>query len=902
MTPEQKSRQNIDTLLIKAGFIVQNRDEFDRTANLGVVVREFAMSDGSFADYLIFIDGKACGVIEAKKAGLSLSGVENQSRHYAKNLPTNVRTHMDNELPFLFESNGTEIYFTDLRDTKSRSRRIFAFYRPDFLAKILREDTLRNRILSMPSLKMANLRKCQFDAINSLENSLKNYKPRALIQMATGSGKTFTACNFIYRLIKFGGAKRVLFLVDRNNLGKQTKNEFENFHLNDENRKFSEVYITQHLNTNTIDKDAKVVITTIQRMYSMLSGDEYYDEKDEEISAYENYKSENKNERIVSYNPNIPIESFDFIVVDECHRSIYGEWRQVLEYFDAFIIGLTATPSKQTLGYFSANLVSQYPLERSIIDGINVDCEIFRIKTQISEYGNIIQKGFSVPVMDKKTRLKYYENLDENLEYQKTDLDRSVVSINQIQTILECYKNAIFTELYPEREPSFVPKTLIFAKDDNHAENITRITREVFAQGNDFCKKITYNIGNAKPEELIKAFKTDPTFRIAVTVDMIATGTDIKPLEVVIFMRDVKSSLYYEQMKGRGVRTINPNDLQTITPNAKSKDKFYLIDAVGVSESKKTISAPLERKKGISLAKILENVANGDTSDNTLSSLAGRLARIEANISDDDKTQISKMLDSKTLGQLASDILDTLDVDLTQNLNNDEIIAKKDEVLKPFNKPIFRKMLLDLSQKSKLYIDDISPDTVINAEFNKNKANEIIANFNDFINENKDEITALSIIYNKDYKNRKLTYELINELNDKLKSNNLESFQIWNSYALIKPDKVKNNAKSTVERLTNIIQLVKFALGFDDELREFSSIANSRFELWKGRQKNKGIIFDEKQNEFLELIKDYIISNSYLNLTDIQNFLGDKGGIFKAKTLFDNFESLLVELNQTLVA
>lgn len=902
MTPEQKSRQNIDTLLIKAGFIVQNRDEFDRTANLGVVVREFAMSDGSFADYLIFIDGKACGVIEAKKAGLSLSGVENQSRHYAKNLPTNVRTHMDNELPFLFESNGTEIYFTDLRDTKSRSRRIFAFYRPDFLAKILREDTLRNRILSMPSLKMANLRKCQFDAINSLENSLKNYKPRALIQMATGSGKTFTACNFIYRLIKFGGAKRVLFLVDRNNLGKQTKNEFENFHLNDENRKFSEVYITQHLNTNTIDKDAKVVITTIQRMYSMLSGDEYYDEKDEEISAYENYKSENKNERIVSYNPNIPIESFDFIVVDECHRSIYGEWRQVLEYFDAFIIGLTATPSKQTLGYFGANLVSQYPLERSIIDGINVDCEIFRIKTQISEYGNIIQKGFSVPVMDKKTRLKYYENLDENLEYQKTDLDRSVVSINQIQTILECYKEAIFTELYPEREPSFVPKTLIFAKDDNHAENITRITREVFAQGNDFCKKITYNIGNAKPEELIKAFKTDPTFRIAVTVDMIATGTDIKPLEVVIFMRDVKSSLYYEQMKGRGVRTINPNDLQTITPNAKSKDKFYLIDAVGVSESKKTISAPLERKKGISLAKILENVANGDTSDNTLSSLAGRLARIEANISDDDKTQISKMLDSKTLGQLASDILDTLDVDLTQNLNNDEIIAKKDEVLKPFNKPIFRKMLLDLSQKSKLYIDDISPDTVINAEFNKNKANEIIANFNDFINENKDEITALSIIYNKDYKNRKLTYELINELNDKLKSNNLDSFQIWNSYALIKPDKVKNNAKSTVERLTNIIQLVKFALGFDDELREFSSIANSRFELWKGRQKNKGIIFDEKQNEFLELIKDYIISNSYLNLTDIQNFLGDKGGIFKAKTLFDNFENLLVELNQTLVA
>ncbi|PSM51441.1 type I restriction/modification system, restriction subunit [Campylobacter blaseri] len=898
MNPEDVARIDIDKLLISAGFIIQDMVEFNRTASLGIAVREFVMQDGTKADYLIFIDGKACGVIEAKKSGTSLSGVENQSIKYANNLPKNVRCYQ-NPLPFLYESNSKEIYFTNLKDDNPRSRKIFAFHKPEFLRELLnQQSTLRNKFKNFPTLNRANLRDCQFEAISSVENSLRDLKPRALIQMATGAGKTYTACNFIYRLIKFANAKRVLFLVDRNNLARQTKKEFENFHLSDENRKFSEVYIVQHLSTNAIDKDAKVVITTIQRLYSMLQNESEYDEVNEEISAFETKPVQQKN---VVYNPKVPIETFDFIVVDECHRSIYGEWRQVLEYFDAFLIGLTATPSKQTLGYFNKNLVSSYPLERSIVDKINVDCNIFRIKTKISEGGSTIEAG-EIPTIDKRTREQRYESLDEDLEYSSKDLDYSVLAPNQIITVLECYKNSIFTQLFPEREPNFVPKTLIFAKDDNHAENITRLAREVFNKGNEFCKKITYNIGNEDPESLIKAFKIDPKFRIAVTVDMIATGTDIKALEVIIFLRDVKSSIYYEQMKGRGVRTINSNDLQSITPNAISKDKFYIIDAVGVTESKKSLSSTLERKKSLSLKKLLENVAKGDISDDTLSTLAGRIVRIEANINNDDKNKIKSLTDGKSLSNITNEILDTLDGDKTISKTQDEIDALKDATVKPFNSPALRTLLVDLSSKSKIYIDLVSTDEVVSADFSKEKAQELIVSFKDFIDKNKDEIEALSIIYNTNYKNKSLTYKLIKELDEKLKTSLLEPEKIWEAYYVIQDNKVRTKKVSIAECLTNLIQLIKFAIGFNDELVEFSSVANSRFELWCGRQINKGISFSDEQMEFLRLIKDYIITNSCLDKNDIQELLGDKGGIFKANKLFSNFDDLLDDLNLAIVA
>jgi type I restriction enzyme R subunit len=359
--------------------------------------------------------------------------------------------------------------------------------------------------------------------------------------MATGSGKTYTAVSFIYRLIKFAGAKRVLFLVDRSNLGKQTLREFQQYVTPDDGRKFTELYNVQRLTSNTLDKVSKVCIATIQRLYSMLRGEPEFEEETEEESLFDS-EVETETPKEVNYNPRFPIEDFDFIITDECHRSIYNVWRQVLEYYDTFLIGLTATPSLQTFGFFNQNLVMEYNHDRAVADGVNVGYEVYRIRTLITEQGSTVEAGHYIDRRSRLTRAVRWQQLDENLEYSARQLDRDIVSESQIRTIIRTFKNKLSTEIFPGREE--VPKTLIFAKDDTHAEDIVEIVRQEFGKGNQFCKKITYRTTGEKPEDLIASFRNSYDPRIAVTVDMISTGTDIKPLECVLFMRDVRSRVY----------------------------------------------------------------------------------------------------------------------------------------------------------------------------------------------------------------------------------------------------------------------------------------------------------------------------------------------------------------------
>ncbi|WP_299737246.1 DEAD/DEAH box helicase family protein [uncultured Roseobacter sp.] len=365
--PEQLAREKIDHLLSEASWIVQDRDNMNINASLGVAVCEFPVPAG-FCDYMLFIDGKAAGVVEAKKTGVTLSGVADQSEKYMVTLPEHL-ARWDDSLVFDYESTGDETFFRNMRDQKARSRRLFAFHRPETLHDWLKKpDTLRSRLKSLPPLNPEGLRDCQVEAIEGLETSLAEDRPRSLIQLATGAGKTFTACSFSYRLIRHAGAKRILFLVDRNNLGDQTLREFQNFQPIGSANRFTDTYIVQHLHSHQIDPDAKVVITTIQRLYSMLKGEEL-DSEEEEVSAFEKWKWDEGEVPPLTYNPKIPIEMFDFIITDECHRSIYGLWRQVLEYFDASIIGLTATPTKHTLGFFNQNLVADYPYWTASLDG-----------------------------------------------------------------------------------------------------------------------------------------------------------------------------------------------------------------------------------------------------------------------------------------------------------------------------------------------------------------------------------------------------------------------------------------------------------------------------------------------------------------------------------------------------
>lgn len=917
--PEQQARQKIDQLLLDAGWLLQNRDAFDRTAALGVAVREFPVDTG-LCDYMLFVEGKAAGVIEAKKAGVTLSGVTEQAAKYMTHPPAHL-ARWDDFLVYGYESTGEETFFHSLRDPKPRSRRLFAFHRPETLLDWLRQPaTLRARLRELPPLETKGLRDCQVEAITGLEQSLAEDRPRALIQLATGAGKTFTACSFSWRLIKHAGARRILFLVDRNNLGDQTLKEFQNYQPVGAANRFTDTYIVQHLHSHRIDPDAKVVITTIQRLYAMLRGKEL-DESEEEASAFEQYAGADGEPLPLPYNPAIPIETFDFIVTDECHRSIYGLWRQVLEYFDAYIIGLTATPSKHTLGFFNQNLVAEYPYERSVADGVNVGYEVYRIRTRVTEQGGKVESeesGFQVPVRDKRTRKLRYETLDADLEYTAKELDRSVLNPNQIRTVLQTYKERVFTELFPDRTGQWLPKTLIFAKDDNHAEEIVHAVREVFGEGNDFAKKITYRNSGEDPKALIKAFRVDPFPRVAVTVDMIATGTDIKPVEVLIFMRDVKSEGYYEQMKGRGVRSIPDADLRAVTPDAKTKTRFVLIDAVGVSESKKNASQPLERKHGIGFEALLEQIAMGRRDEDALSSLAGRLAALDRKLGDEDRQRILETSGGYCLRDLANTLLDAIDPDKQlASINQqhgpaptpeqEQAVAATlvDDACRPFDKAPLRQLLKDIKQKTDIVIDEITTDELTHAGFDQQRAEQTIKSFRDFIEQHRDELTALQILYNQPLGKQRLTYAAIRELVQRLTDPPLylTTANVWQAYKRLEAAKVRGAPVD--EQLTEVVSLVRYALGQSEALEPFGTVVERRFNLWLGREKKAGRAYTPEQEEWLRAIAGYIAANAEITPHDFMDApsLADKGGILRARqVLGSELNKMLEELQEVLVA
>ena len=911
MKPEERARQNIDQLLVKAGWIVQDTDEINLGEGLGVAVREYPTKSGP-VDYALFVNRKAIGVIEAKPAGTTLSGVAEQSDRYVRSFPENV-IHFTLPLPFVYESTGVETYFRDERDPEPRSRRVFAFHKPKTLLEWVEQDeTLRARLRNLPPLITTGLRDCQVEAINNLDISFKDARPRALIQMATGSGKTFTAVSFIYRLIKFAKTKRVLFLVDRRTLGRQTRGEFYQYFTPDDGRKFKELYNVQLLSSNVIDPVSKVCITTIQRLFSMLKGQDFESDIDE-LTLSDVTDDQIKE---VSYNPNIPIETFDILVTDECHRSIYNQWRQVLEYFDAFIIGLTATPSKQTFGFFNQNLVMEYNHERAVADKVNVGYEIYRIRTQITESGSKVDTGYHIDKRDRLTRRVRWEQLDEDFEYTERQLDRDVVAIDQIRTVIKAFRDKLGTEIFPDRTE--VPKTLVFAKDDSHAEDIVKIIREEFGRGNEFCKKITYRTMGEKPENLIASFRNSYNPRIAVTVDMISTGTDIRPLECLFFMRDVKSRVYFEQMKGRGTRVISPTDLKAVTPDVDYKTHFVIVDAVGVTETDFTDSRPLERKKTVTFDKLVNSIAMGKRDEDTILTMAGRLARLNVQLNEEQQSELAESANGKSLTEITNGLLDAVDPD-TQiekaktlfkvEIPSEEQIVKATEELtneacSVFDSPKFRDILIQIRKQQYQVIDTVSQDVIISAEFDEGKAKDTIQNFRKFIEDNKDEILALQIIYNQPYDKRHLTYEMIRNLANAMKKPpyNLNSDVIWMAYEKIGKDKVKKRRPELM--LADIISLVRYGLNKNDELVPYSEIVDQRFDEWLNNQEKAGNTFTSEQLEWLSMIKDHIATSMQITVDDFDNVpFYDKGGVMKVYNLFGNrFNTIIDELNEVLAA
>lgn len=914
-TPEQIAREKIDKQLIVCGWSVQSRSQINLSISLGVAVREYSTDVGP-ADYVLFVDKKPVGVIEAKREeeGVRLTTVEGQSFEYA----TSKLKYLKNEpLPFVYESTGELTRFTDYRDPKPRSRPVFTFHKPETFREWLKQPkSLRAGLFDVPVLLTRGLRDCQIRAINNLDISFKENRPKALLQMATGSGKTYTAITFIYRLLKFAAAKRVLFLVDTKNLGEQAEQEFMAYMPTDDNRTFTELYNVQRLRSNYVATDSQVCISTIQRLYSILQDKELEESAEEENPAEKKWQPTAP--MPVVYNAKLPIEFFDFIVIDECHRSIYNLWKQVLDYYDAFFIGLTATPDNRTFGYFNQNIVSEYTHEEAVTDGVNVGFNTYLIETSITKKGSIIWKGEYVDYREKLTRKKRWQQVDEDVVYSAQKLDEEVVNPNQIRAIIRTYKERL-PEIFPNR--SEVPKTLIFAKTDSHADDIIQIVREEFAEENKFCKKITYTADD--PKSTLAQFRNAYYPRVAVTVDMIATGTDVRPLECLVFMRDVKSRNYFEQMKGRGTRVISLDDLKRVTPSAQyTKDHFVIVDAVGVTKSLKTDSRPLERKPGVSLKDLLAAVAVGARDEDLFTTLANRLVRLGIQITKNEHALFTEKANGKTITRVVKELLNAYNVDTLEEIREkmekkmpdaspaeiqSAIDKARSEIIEQAANTFTGELNTFLENVRKAHeqiIDVINPDIVEYAgwqEQSKERAAELVKDFTAWIEVHKNEIIALQMFYGQPFRRRELTYAMVNQLAELLRADKpaLAPLRIWQAY-----EQLGQAASSPKNELIALVSLVRRVCGIDTALTSYDRTVDKNFQAWVFKKQAGALKFTEDQMRWLRMIKDYIANSFHIEKDDfdLSPFNAD-GGLGRLWQLFgDQTDNIIRELNEALAA
>lgn len=945
--PEQVARDAIDAQLRAAGWAVQSKDAIDFHVGQGQAVREYTTDSGP-ADYVLFVNGQPVGVIEAKKEtlGHNITVVEDQTADYAAAKLKYIQ-RSGAPLPFLYEATGVITRFTDQRDPKPRSREVFSFHRPETLiAWQFQERSLRARLHDLPALDAEGLRDCQTEAITNLEKSLKAAKPRALIQMATGSGKTFTAITSIYRLLKHSRVRRVLFLVDTRNLGEQAEQEFRAYTPNDDNRKFTELYTVTRLSSSSLPTDAEVYISTIQRMYSILKG-EPLDESAEDENPAE--RTDRRREPMpVVYSETVPPEFFDLIIIDECHRSIYNLWRQVLEYFDAFLVGLTATPGTHTYGFFNQNVVSEYTHERAIADGVNVQGEIYVIETQVSQNGGTVLKGL-VEKREKLTRARRWQQQDEDETYSAKKLDRDIVNPSQLRKVIRTFCEKL-PEIFPDRIDATgafeVPKTLIFAKTDSHADDIINIVREEFGEGNAFCKKVTF--GSEKgvkkitfskdsderqieddyvmppedPKTVLSQFRNGYSPRIAVTVDMIATGTDVKPLECLLFLRDVRSKGYFEQMKGRGTRTLDLDTLRKASPSAKSaKTHYVIVDAIGVTKSLKTDSRPPITRPTVPFKDLAMEVIMGATDADTVSSLAGRLARIDRQLTPQQKRALEAKMGGTTVSQIVGALFHALDGDAIEEKARaiagvppeadpgDEARAKAQQQLvaaarAPLTGAVVKEIVAFCTENMQT-IDHDTQDELVRAEWAadvESGASTFVSEFERFCDEHRDRLDALTIYYTQPQRRREVTLRQIEDVLAALKQNapRLAPLRVWDAYVQL--DALPANARPETE-LTALVALLRRACGIDQKLTPFADTVRRNFRDWILR-KNAGQPLNAEQTAFLQLIRDHVITACRLDREDLYYAPFDaKGGLGKMYQLFgDRMDGLIEEVNQELTA
>lgn len=880
MLPEEKARVKIDKQLRNAGWDIISRNEY--LPNSTTAVKEDLMVGNTESDYLLFVDGKAIAVVEAKREENPLGDeVKKQAEDYAVSPQSWYALWFEKLIPLVYMANGNKIYFKNMLVEDSEYEELSQMHSPKKMLQIIGK---KSEYGALPLLEKRGLRDCQYKAETKLEESLKLGNKKNLAVLATGSGKTYLACLASYRLLNYTQTKRILFLADRNNLAKQALSEFSLFDRTENMQQMGNLYTIKRLRKEN-DVNADIVISTIQKLFAVLTGQAIQDgnEDEEDELAKKNEEKESKEVVELCNDLKLPPDYFQLIIVDECHRSIYGKWKKVLDYFSgATVLGLTATPTPEAYAFFNNNIIENYKYEDSIVDGVNVPSRIYRIITDVTAHGGTIEQGAKVVETAKRTGKSETHAAPITVEYGSSELDRSVVNKNQIREVLLAYKKAIYEDLYPERDKKweFIPKTLIFAKDDNHAAEIVEIAEDVFKtefENNtlpkNYVQKITYTAGDS--DALITDLRTTKDFRIAVTVTLVATGTDVKPLEVVLFMKDVHSDVLYTQMKGRGCRIISDDKLKEVTPNADTKECYYIVDAVGVTESEKHIPKPgvgPGPKRPLSLEHLLERLAHNEVSDDNLMLLR------------DYCSTINRRYEESILFGRHLDYFITSYGFAPRKLANDINTAFAEgtlvEYISPSHDNTARMALIycligNLQARNKLLemqrgymVESGDDDKVLYAGFSKESAKTYIENFEKYLDDNKDSIEALRIIYNSE--DTLITHEMLMELQDRLlaESRQYGAYQIWKNYKLLdeQGDVEALDGKANVNALTNLIQIVRYAYKKNQKLTSLINGYAQRFSLYCGRAQR---VLTEDQKDIMQQIAEYIINDGAITVMEL---------------------------------
>jgi type I restriction enzyme, R subunit len=893
----------IEEKLKQAGWDIQNAADINLRDSRIVAVRDFSLIHLA-VDFLLFVDQNAVGIIQATD---TVSGrpeafdAEDESRYEC---PRYV-PHTHNPLPFFYFVRNQFILYKNTLDPEPQFKSIFNFHRGETLIKFLSDQTmLKKRLLDLPPLHSNMLWNCQKEALIRIEKSIVPTPYRAFVRMAPGTGKTFVAFHLAYRLLKYARAERILYLVDRAHLCRSIHDKFAGFRAPDDDSLFTEHYPVRVLNGKTLDADTRIYISTIQRLAGFFSDGV---KVDDESSLYEKFSAHDSLQEM-SYADTMPIESFDFIIIDDCHYSLLTEWRPLLEYFDARIIGLFSSPFKQAVDFFNGNLVFEYGHSRAVADGIHVDIDSYEVNL-VAKVGAIsLSKNYSVKE-PCQMRWSYQEGSTRATKEFKPEFIKKPYIAKACQVL----KARFLTDFFPGR--SMIPKTVIFAQDAAHAETIAHSVNKIFGKGHDFCKCVSVRKSNV--EEILQQFRRSNQTRMLVTDDLITTGEDLPMVEALIFMRSVHSRLYLEQMIGRGIRTARTQELQNVTSDAKCKSFCVLVDISGEIKSVKTELAGLERKSESPFDELIYAI-DSMRHDDIIVSIAGRLARLNARLTEGQRREIERTIFKKPMGQIIHALLDVVDLDVQEEIARElfnadspdpqQLVKAHDELVsvacEPFQDQKVKDQLVQLHYSIYTEHQLAAGGSVSETESDiPGDSKKIIETFRRFIYDNKSKNMVVKTVWRKSGAYSLITMEQLKKLCDILKRDpyRLKVEQIWQAYAYLKGPSVK--ACPSRIFVTDIIPLIQFEAGIIKILEAFSQGVERRYRSWCHLNEKKGKKFIPSQLDFLETLKNCIAENGTIAIEDLDFLPQYHGsGTMRMYQLFGNEMTLIIQdLNKKLL-